>query len=289
MSANGSRTRPSVPAVRARGLRVTYHTGHVALHDVDLVVHQGECLALAGESGSGKTTLAHSLAGLLPPDAELSGTLELFGQPVGPHRKRSDRRLIGCVFQDPQTALNPAFRIGSQVADALRFSSDQLSRGAARRLVGQQLEFVSLDGSLADAYPHELSGGMQQRVVIAMALAGRPKLLIADEPTSQLDATVQRDVLRVLNDVRARLELTMVVVSHDLEVLTFMAERGCIMRNGEIIESGPMAQLIEAPNHPYTRSLVVLSDRARLPNGRYDTTGQSNTSITSEAAGRREA
>jgi ABC-type glutathione transport system ATPase component len=278
---SGLETRPtngdaatSEPIVSVRDLSVEYTEGRPVVRAVQLTVHSGECFGIAGESGSGKSTLALAIAGLLPRRARIAaGSATVLGIPVT-SLSRSERRgqlagRIGSVFQNPATALNPSFRIGSQLRDAIRYQNRELSRADAARRVGEQLELVALDPAWSSAYPHELSGGMQQRVVIAMALAGQPRLLIADEPTSQLDATVQTEILELFVDLRRRFGLTLIVISHDLDVLAFLADRAAVMRNGQVLEVAPIEQLVRAPQNDYVRQLIELSARTREPSGRY--------------------
>lgn len=244
--------------VSVRNLRAA-HRGRggtvVAAEDVSFELHRGECLALVGESGSGKTTIARSIAGLHRLD---SGSIVLNGQEL-PARIRSrtllQRRGIQYVFQNPFQSLNPRRRIGDDLArpgQVLR----GLSRAAAKAEVGALLERVRLPERFADRYPAQLSGGERQRVAIARALAAHPDLLVCDEVTSALDVSVQAAVLEVLAQLRDELGVAMLFITHDLAVVSVVADRIIVLEHGRICETGPTEQLLRAPEHPYTRRLV---------------------------------
>jgi peptide/nickel transport system ATP-binding protein len=248
-----------------RGLSVRFGTA-VAVADVSLALHRGRTLALVGESGSGKSLTALSLAGLLPPAAEAAGSLRLFGQEMRGASERAWRglrgRRIGMVFQEPMASLNPGMRIGSQIAESLR--AHTVLRGAGIRVrVLSLLEEVGLPDPQARvaAYPHQLSGGQQQRAMIAMALAAEPDLLLADEPTTALDTTVQAEILALLQRLQAARGLAMLFVSHDLRVVAGLAHDVAVMRHGHIVEQGPVARVFAAPAHPYTAALLASRPR----------------------------
>lgn len=247
--------------LEADGLTVRLYPAVGAVHvvnDVSWALAPGRTLAIVGESGSGKTVMTLAPLGLLPPgvSSDVSGTLRLDGVPVTPAALGRD---IGVVFQDPPSALNPLRRIGSQVVDAARVRG----RRAARARAVELLELVGLPepGRLVDAYPHELSGGMLQRVMIAGALAGEPRVLIADEPTTALDAAVQAQVLDVLADLQARLGLALLLITHDIGVVARMADDVAVMYAGRIVESGPAQTVLRTPEHPYTRGLLAAIPR----------------------------
>jgi peptide/nickel transport system ATP-binding protein len=256
----------TAPVLRVRDLTVGY-SGRgrrvAAVRGVSFEVGVGEVVAVVGESGSGKTTTANAVIGLLPPAAQVAGGgIELLGEDI---TNWSDRRMqtvrgarIGYVPQDPTVSLNPSKRIGHQIGDVLRIHGRADRRGAAARAV-EILRLVGLSepDRRVGQYPHELSGGMRQRVLIGMALACDPQLLIADEPTSALDVTVQRRVLDLLADLTARAGTAMLLVTHDLGVAAERADRILVMRDGELVEQGPAARVLEEPQHPYTRGLIA--------------------------------
>ncbi len=232
------------------------------LNGIDLSVEEGEAVGIVGETGCGKSVLARSLLRLNPepPARIVSGSIRFAGEDVLRMQATALRRLrgagIGMVFQDPATYLNPVFTIGQQMADVLRAHGQR--RGLAERSV-ELLEAVQLRdaGALLTRYPHELSGGMRQRVLIAQALAGNPRLLVADEPTTALDVTVQRQVLALIASLVTRLRLTLLLISHDLGVIGSLCRRVVVMYAGAIIEDAPTAALLSAPRHPYTRGLLA--------------------------------
>ncbi|MFC8044342.1 dipeptide ABC transporter ATP-binding protein [Nocardia sp. NPDC057353] len=251
--------------LRISDLRVRYRTGDgpvTALDGVSLDIHPGEVVALVGESGSGKSTLAQAVIGLLPANAEIDGgALEFDGEPVDHRSERALRELrgarIGFVPQDPGLSLNPVQRIGAQVAEALLVHGRAGRRDAAARAV-ELLGEAGLDrpADRARQYPHQLSGGQRQRVLIATALACSPDLVIADEPTSALDATVARRVLDRLTERTAARGAAVLLITHDLATAAERADRLVVLRHGAVVEEGPTARLLTAPEHPYTRELL---------------------------------
>lgn len=254
------------PALEVRGLLVDYRTDsgwHRAVRDVSLSVAPGEVLGLVGESGSGKTTLGLTALGYLPPNARLvGGEVLVGGQPVLTLPKARLRRLrgahVGFVPQNPTTALNPAMRVGAQLAETLRAHLTLTSAEIAVRCE-ELLAAVGLPdpkGALR-RFPHQLSGGQQQRVAIAIAIICRPPLLVLDEPTTGLDVTVQHQIVALLRDLQTRLGLAMLWISHDLPLLSGVADRIAVMRQGELIETGPSAQLFARPKADYTRDLIA--------------------------------
>jgi peptide/nickel transport system ATP-binding protein len=248
--------------VELRDLAIRFG-GMEVVRGVSLSLARGRTLALVGESGSGKTLTAMSLAGLAPPAARLSGSLRFEGQEMMGAAERDWRRLhgarIGVVFQEAMGSLNPTMRIGAQIAEAVRVHGRGLGRDAVQARVRQLLEEVGLPdpAGKAAAFPHQLSGGQQQRALIAMALAGDPDLLIADEPTTALDATVQAQILRLLAGLQRRRGLAMLFVSHDLGVVAEIADEIVVMRGGTVVEAGPAHRILAAPAHPYTRALLA--------------------------------
>jgi len=232
-----------------------------AVSDVSLSVAEGEIFGLVGESGCGKTTLAMALMGLLPASATVTGSVrfqdvDLFGLDAeGMRRLRGND--ISMVFQDPMTSLDPTSPVGEQVAETITAHRD-VDRSAARRRAIELLGDVGIpepERRFGDA-PHRLSGGMRQRVVIATALANEPALILADEPTTALDVTIQSQVLDLLRDLRSRLRTTIVLITHDLGVIAQICDRVGVMYAGQLVEVAPVAEIFATPLHPYTQALL---------------------------------
>ncbi|VTQ34136.1 ABC transporter ATP-binding protein [Pseudomonas aeruginosa] len=246
--------------LRVENLSIAYGDTQV-VKGIDFSLRAGETLALVGESGSGKSQTAHALLRLLPGAARLGGSVRLDGEELlalSPQALLAIRgQRIGMVFQEPMTSLNPLQRIGRQVGEGLRLH--RRLRGAALR--GRVLELLELAGleqprRLLEAYPHQLSGGQRQRVMLAMALACEPQLLIADEPTTALDVTVQKRLLELLQSLQRRLGMAILLISHDLNLVRRVADRVCVMRDGQIVEENACETLFRSPRHPYTRLLI---------------------------------
>lgn len=224
-------------------------TGHFAVNDVSLVVPSGAVVGLVGESGSGKSSLARAAVGLSPVTA---GAITLDGTDV--RRLPGRGRPIQMVFQNPYASLDPRMSIGESIAEAMPRGTT--SRAARRAEVARLLELVSLDGGGADALPGMLSGGQRQRVALARALAARPDVVIADEITSALDVSVQGAVLNLVRELRAELGLTMLFISHNLAVVRYLSDYVAVMYLGEIVEFGPVEEVMTTPRHAYTRELL---------------------------------
>src|SRR2546425_6018332 len=233
-----------------------------AVNDVSFYLDRGELLGLVGESGCGKSITALSIMRLIaPPGKIVAGEILFDGQGLLQLSNREMRDVrgndIAMIFQDPMTSLNPVFTVGEQIAEALRLHR-KLSRKDARKAAIDAMQEVAIpDPEMrADDYPHQLSGGMRQRVMIAMALACDPKLLIADEPTTALDVTIQAQILELLNNLRKTRELAVLLITHDLGVVAEVADRVCVMYTGKIVEESPVDELFARPKHPYTEGLL---------------------------------
>ncbi|MFO0618350.1 MAG: ABC transporter ATP-binding protein [Polyangiaceae bacterium] len=234
-----------------------------ALHAISLEIARGSVTAIVGESGSGKSLTAFSILGLLPAGGRIeSGVVMFDGRDLtrldDPSLSRVRGGEIGMVFQEPMTSLNPVYTVGAQIVEAIRLHHD-LSRSAAKRRAIEWLERVGMPAAARrfDSYPHELSGGMRQRALIAMALAPGPKLLILDEPTTALDRSLEAQIFDVLVELRATSELTVLLVSHDLAVVSEVADRLVVMYAGEVVEDGTLAEVLGTPSHPYTQALLA--------------------------------
>lgn len=249
------------PLVSLKGLTVSFD-GVRVLHGVDLEVAAGEAVGLVGESGSGKSVTWLAALGLLPRKAQVSGSATLQGiELIGAAPRVLDSvrgGRIAMISQDPASALNPVLRVGKQIGEALalhRGLSGQALRAEALRL----LELVGIPDAprRLDSYPHEFSGGQNQRVMIAMALAGQPELLVADEPTTALDVTIQAQILDLLREIRREMNMALVLISHDLGVISETCDRVGVMYAGRIVEQASAARLFETPQHPYTQGLLA--------------------------------
>ena len=252
-----------VTSLEVRGLTVELPTtgGWVRpVNDVSFTLGQGETLGIVGESGSGKTMLSLALMGLEPHGARHTGEAWLNLRGGG---ARSATREIAMIFQEPMTALNPVLRIGAQVEEAIRVHEPRAGKSEIYRRALAALERAALNDPARRArqYPHQLSGGLRQRVMIAMALAAGPGVLIADEPTTALDVTVQKQILELLAKLRRELQLSMLFITHDLGVVAQVAGRVAVMYAGRIVEEGPVAEVLRAPRHPYTEGLLRAAPR----------------------------
>jgi ABC-type dipeptide/oligopeptide/nickel transport system ATPase component len=256
----------TAPLLDVQHLTVVFAGGATtvtAVNDISFQIAPGETLGLVGESGSGKSVTALAILRLLQPPGRVTGGTILFeGQDLLGLPERGMRRVRGArislIFQEPMTALNPVMRVGDQIAEALTVHG--LATGAAAR--GRAVELLEAV-HIADAarrardYPHQLSGGMRQRVMIAIALACHPPLVIADEPTTALDVTIQAQVLELLRELKATYNLALLLITHDFGVIAEMADRVAVMYRGSLVEEGPVRQILRAPAHAYTRSLLA--------------------------------
>jgi peptide/nickel transport system ATP-binding protein len=250
--------------LEVEGLSVRFDTDDGSVHAVDglsLTLGEREVLGVVGESGCGKSVSFMSLLGLLPETASVSGTARFGGVDLlraSPSQLRDIRgRQIAFVFQEPMTSMNPSFKVGHQIGEVLRRHLG-LSRAAARRRAIELLELVGIPSPerRVDEYPHQLSGGMRQRVMIAMAVACDPKILIADEPTTALDVTIQAGILDLMRDIRERLGTAIVLITHNLGVVADVADRVLVMYAGRKAEEAPVHELFARPQHPYTIGLL---------------------------------
>jgi len=254
------------PLLDVRHLRVEFSSGTktvTAVEDLSFSVAPGETVAVVGESGSGKTTAALALTRLTPPPpaCHLSGQVlwqdgtDLLSCPDSILRQARGGKLA-YIFQEPSTSLNPVFSIGFQISEALRLHQPNLSDVPAE--VARLLGLVGIrDPELrAHDYPHQLSGGMQQRAMIAMALACQPKLLVADEPTTALDVTIQAQILDLLRDLRQKLGMSVLLITHNFGIVANFADRVLVMFEGRLVEQGPVKEILKSPKHPYTKALL---------------------------------
>jgi peptide/nickel transport system ATP-binding protein len=249
------------------------------VNEVSLRITEGESLGLVGESGSGKTMMALAMMGLLPLGARVKGDARI---EAGADRSATDLtrltepawravrgRDVAMVFQEPMTALNPVMRVGAQIEEAVRAHEPKLASEEVRRRMLDSLRRAAVPEPevRAEQFPHQLSGGLRQRAMIAMSLAGGPRLLIADEPTTALDVTVQKQILDLLDRLRRELKLGLLFITHDLGVVAQVADRIAVMYAGRIVEEGPVSEVLRTPRHPYTQGLLAASptlDRGKL-------------------------
>lgn len=258
-----------------RGLSIFFRTRAEpvrAVEDVSFDIEAAETVALVGESGCGKSITALALAGLLPPSAYLAaGEIRFKARDITRLRGRALRELRGAemayIFQDPAASLNPVFRIGAQIAEALRPRPSGAEALKAAEQLLRKVGFAS-PARQAGAYPHQLSGGMQQRAMIAMALAGKPELLIADEPTTALDVTIQAQILEMLGRLQSEFGMAILLITHNLALVAGTANRIFVMYAGRIVESGPARDILRGAAHPYTRGLLGAVPRLQRASGK---------------------
>jgi peptide/nickel transport system ATP-binding protein len=266
-----------VPIVQVEDLSIGFG-GREVVRNISFQIGAGETLGLVGESGSGKSVTSLAVMRLLPPEARISGRVRFAG-PGGDgdllrlteaEMQQRRGREIAMIFQEPMTALNPVMRVGAQIAEAVRAHRSGLSRSEVERAVLEAMREVALpepERRMRD-YPHQFSGGQRQRILIAMAIVNRPRLLIADEPTTALDVTVQAQILALLKELRRTLGLSMLFISHDLAVVAQVADRVAVMQDGRIVEQAATADLFARPQHPYTRKLLASSPTMRTDRAR---------------------
>jgi oligopeptide/dipeptide ABC transporter ATP-binding protein len=254
------------PLLDVRNLRTWFHTRAGvarAVDGVDLALDQGGTLCLVGESGCGKSVTALSIMGLVdrPGRVMPESSIAFAGKNLVTSTEEELRQVrgneISMIFQEPMTSLNPVFTVGDQIAEAVRLHQDVDRRRAEERAI-EMMQLVGIPDAerrLKD-YPHQMSGGMRQRVMIAMALSCRPRLLIADEPTTALDVTIQAQILELMRDLQERLGMAILLITHDLGVVAEMADQVAVMYAGRVVERGPVAEVFQAPQHPYTEALL---------------------------------
>lgn len=252
----------SAPLLEINDLSITFHQ-HSAVKKISFQINQGETLGLVGESGSGKSATSLALLRLLPSNAQVTGSITFAGHNLLTLPEESMRRHrgrdIAMIFQEPLTALNPVMSIGAQLAEAVQAHHPELSRKSIKEKVLSSMHEVALPHpeQRINDYPHQFSGGQRQRILIAMAIINRPKLLIADEPTTALDVTVQAQILQLLRELRRTYQLSMLFISHDLAVVSQIADRVAVMQHGQIMEEALTQDIFRKPHHPYTKSLLA--------------------------------
>jgi peptide/nickel transport system ATP-binding protein len=265
----------SAPLLSVTDLRVGFATEGGSLQAVDGVsfdLQPGEVLAIVGESGSGKSVTAQTIIGLTRShNSRIEGSVKLEGEELLSAGEAEIRRLrgerVGMVFQDPMTSFNPVYRLGAQIAEAIRAHRPETSKAEAKARAVELFESVGIPDAerRVDAYPHEFSGGMRQRAMIAMALALDPEVLIADEPTTALDVTIQAQILRLLEDLNRERRLATILITHDLGVVAEMADRVLVMYAGRVVEEGSVDEIFYDPQHPYTWGLLGSLTRLDRP------------------------
>jgi peptide/nickel transport system ATP-binding protein len=249
--------------IEAEDLRVWYGTerGPVrAVDEVDFTLRRGEILGLVGESGCGKSTLGRGLLGLLPEGAARDGALRFLGTDMLTLSRREQNRLrgreLGMIFQEPLTRLNPLMRISEHFAETLRVHEKGISKDEVKRRSLQALRVMGIPPTRFRAYPHEFSGGMRQRLMIALTLVLRPSFVVADEPTTALDVLVEAQIIRILHDLRDTFDTSLLLITHNLGIVAEACDRVAVMYAGKIVEIGPAAEVFRHPQHPYTRELL---------------------------------
>lgn len=253
------------PLLDVRDLEITFNSRNQknrAVKGVSFSLKQGETLAIVGESGSGKSVTALSFTKLLPPEplCSIEGHISYKGKDILTLNGRELRKIrgkeIAYIFQEPSTSLNPVFKVGDQIAEAVKLHLPNITDVKGR--VIEALEQVGIRNAPEryHAYPHELSGGMQQRVMIAMALACEPKILVADEPTTALDVTIQKQIIDLLKDLRKQLDMSIIMITHNFGIIKDFCDRVIVMFRGRIVEEGSIEDILYHPKHPYTKALI---------------------------------
>ena len=249
--------------LKIENLTVEYHTDEEVVHavnNVSLEINYGENVALVGETGAGKTSIAKAILRILPQRQSriVSGKIFVNGQDINELDEKAMRKIrgnkIAMIFQEPMTSLNPVEKVGDQIAEAIEIH-EKVSRAEALRRAIDMMELVGIPGERSSEYPHQFSGGMKQRVVIAMALACKPELLLADEPTSALDVTIQAQVLEMMQQLREKLNTSVLMITHDLGIVAQMCEKVAVIYAGEIVEFGTTEEIYDHTAHPYTQGL----------------------------------
>ncbi len=260
----------SAPIISIRDFSITYGTAKTAapaVRDINLTLEHGRILGLVGESGSGKSSLVSAMLALLPPSATITGEILIDGRNLYDVHPRDRRRRLGCeiatVSQDPFTALNPVITIGRQMIEFQHRMDGSTAAKRQRAIDMLQSVGISDPQTRLVQYPHQLSGGLRQRIAIAAALLVKPKLLIADEPTTALDATTEAEVIEIIRNMRSVVEGAIVFVTHDMSVVERLCDEVAVMYAGELVESGPVRDVLDRPIHPYTRALLAC-DPARI-------------------------
>lgn len=259
--------------LEVKDLNVEYRTDDeivYAVNSLDLSLNSGESLGLVGETGAGKTTTALSILQLVadPPGKITNGEILFEGEDLLKAKKDSLRHIrgnkISMIFQDPMTSLNPVYSVGDQIAEVIQLH-EKCSKAEAKQKAADMLEMVGIPKDRYDEFPHQFSGGMKQRVVIAMSIACSPKLILADEPTTALDVTIQAQVLELMNDLKVKFNTSLLLITHDLGVVAQVCDRVAIMYAGEIVETGTVEEIFEHPHHPYTiglfKSIPTMDDK----------------------------
>ncbi len=259
-------------------LNVTYSTPsgfEHAVKDVSLQIRAGEILGIVGESGSGKSSIAQALLRLEPDAAKVTGRILLGEDDLVPMSQSDLTKVrgkrIGMVFQDPAAALNPVFRISTQIVDTLRRHHPGLSKPAALKQAGEAIETMGIPASRLTSFPHQLSGGMRQRALIAAAMSAEPAFLVADEPTSDLDTVSQTQILDLLLTLRAERNIGILLISHDMRVIAAVCDKIGVMAGGVLVEMGTTHDVLTDPKAPYTQALLQISRRERHASGRFIT------------------
>lgn len=271
---SGSNAPRNSPLLEVRSLNVYYGrdtvSGFRAVANLNFSIAPNEILALVGESGSGKSTVALSIMRLLRGEPKLTGSIEFLGQDVMKLSQLGLRSFrggnVGMVFQDPFSYLNPVRTIGWQIGEAITADDRRKSAASIRSEVVSLLTMVGINNPahVANLYPHQLSGGMRQRALIASAVASGPSLLIADEPTTALDVTVQKKIISLLLNLREQMGMAILLITHNLGVVAEMADRVVVLKNGEMVESGNVDAVFKAPKHPYTKALIDAVPRLKI-------------------------